>query len=79
MQLGQKDAHLKAQLDDFGIKEKDLMRQVKSLEEDKASLEKSGAAKQQEVTAHLSPSFSLPLSLSLFLSPSFSNAHTRTP
>mmetsp|Transcript_79902 Transcript_79902/g.129513 ORF Transcript_79902/g.129513 Transcript_79902/m.129513 type:complete len:788 (+) Transcript_79902:81-2444(+) len=52
-QLGQKDAHLKAQLDDFGIKEKDLMRQVKSLEEDKASLEKSGAAKQQEVRSKM--------------------------
>jgi hypothetical protein len=36
------------QVDDFALKEKDLLRQVKALEEDKAVLEKTGAAKQQE-------------------------------
>lgn len=52
-QLGHKNAELKAQLDDFALKEKDLMRQVKALEEDKAVLEKAGAAKQQETRSKI--------------------------
>ena len=47
-QLGQKDAELKAKMDDFALKEKDLMRQLKALEEEKNALEKSGAAKLQD-------------------------------
>jgi len=52
-QLGQKDAELKAKTDDFALKEKDLMRQIKALEEEKNTLEKSGAAKQQETRSKI--------------------------
>ena len=53
-QLGQKDAELKAKMDDFALKEKDLMRQLKALEEEKNALEKSGAAKLQDTQVFFS-------------------------
>jgi SMC interacting uncharacterized protein involved in chromosome segregation len=52
-QLGHKDAQLKAQLEDFALKEKDLNRQLKALEEEKTTLEKTGAAKQQETRSKI--------------------------
>jgi kinesin family protein C2/C3 len=46
-QLGHKDAQLKAQIDDFSLKEKDLKRQITGLEEEKSALVKAGTAELQ--------------------------------
>jgi hypothetical protein len=53
-QLGQKDAELKAKMEDFALKEKGLVRQLKALEEEKNALEKSGAAKLQDTQVFFS-------------------------